>query len=292
MSSKQSVQFSSNHFVIYRDNSGNPASEKQLVALSQSWKRNEYNGYLSKSTRSKIVKMLNCWAESIYVHDKCQKCDELRKNRKLRFLTLTLSAKQSMIDNDVKRRLLIPFISDLKRLFHVEHYFWRAEAQKNGNIHFHLVIDAYIDKSKVNYLWDWHQWKSGITDVMPTEIKNYHSPSTRIEAIQGNEAVAGYITKYVTKDEGGRKIFGRIWGCSDGLRELVFPAVAFTQEVAEEITRVEDKHVYEVVKRDVFILHMASVLRHKCFENSWLRTEIEDVYLLNYNHLYYSPLIE
>lgn len=292
MSSKQSVQFSSNHFVIYRDNSGRNATDKQLVALSQSWKRNEYNGYLSRATRSKIVKMLNCWAESIYVADKCQINSELRKSRKLRFLTLTLSAKQSMIDNDVKRRLLVPFISDLKRLFHVEHYFWRAEAQKNGNIHFHLVIDAFIDKSKVNYLWDWHQWKSGITDVMPIEVKKYHSPSTRIEAVQGNEAVAGYVTKYVTKDEGGRKIFGRIWGCSDGLRELVFPAVAFTQEVAEEITRVEDKNAYEVVRRDVFILHKISVLRGKCFHDSWLRTEIEDVYLLNYIKLYNSPLIQ
>jgi hypothetical protein len=251
-----------------------------------SWGSNEYNGELSRATRSKIVKMINVWAESIYVsHTSCLP-DKTKSDLRLRFLTLTLPSTQHLLDNEIKRVLLTPFIELLKRKYGLKHYFWRAEAQRNGNIHFHLVIDCFVPKNEVNFYWDSLCFGSGFQIAEPVLTKDYKTPSTRIEAIQGVSAVAGYVVKYVCKSEGGRKINGRIWGCSDGLRSMSMPVIAYTNDVAVEIDRVSQTKKYEIKTNEYSCVHKVSILRSHLFFDSWIRTELELMYKTNYEILY------
>ncbi|MFL0146661.1 rolling circle replication-associated protein, partial [Tenacibaculum maritimum] len=71
----------------------------------------------------------------------------------LAFVTLTLPYAQMHTDA-VLRRSLIKFIDNLRKTYGVEHYVWKAEAQKNGNIHFHLIIDKYINMDVIKRLWN------------------------------------------------------------------------------------------------------------------------------------------
>lgn len=286
MATRQAVKFGSKSFTIYRDRSGIPPTEKQLNVLKQNWSQIEYNGFLSKGTRRKIMTMLNCWAECVYCYNQYESDYEKKRDRRLRFLTVTLPEKQNITDNEIKRRILMPFIQELKSLFNVEHYFWRAEAQQNGNIHFHIIVDKYLDKHKVAYIWDNHCYNGDQLSFAPVWHKEYHSASTRIEAIQGNEAVAGYVTKYVVKDDGGRKIFGRIWGCSDKLREIAVPLIVFTNEVAKEVTEMESQIKYEVVRTDLYIIHKIDLLRDERVKETWLSQELFKYYLNQYLFLY------
>lgn len=280
------AKFESNRIVVYRDRSGAKASKKQLDVLSKNWSRVEYNGFMSKTTRRKLINMIQAWADSLYVkHKESYKLEDERV-RKLRFLTLTLSAVQNMTDNEVKRRLLIPFISELKRRFGVRNYFWRAEAQKNGNIHFHLIVDEYLPKCEVNWLWDCHQALAGITKTSVTFVSEYHSPSTRIEAIQGVQAVAGYVIKYVTKDDGGRKIFGRIWGCSDELRNIGCPVLEYCNETSAILEAVVKDEPDKKEVSDYVIKFNVSVLRNDKFVGTWIRDIVEMYYVDLYDVLY------
>lgn len=292
MATRQAIKFQSKSFTIYRDRSGMAATEKQLSVLRQNWSAIEYNGFLSKGTRRKIMNMLNCWAECIYCYNQVEQDYDKKRDRRLRFLTLTLPERQTITDNEIKRRILVPFIQELKSLFHVEHYFWRAEAQQNGNIHFHLIVDKYLDKERVNYIWDNHCYNGDQLSFAPVWHEKYHSASTRIEAIQGNEAVAGYVTKYVVKDDGGRKIFGRIWGCSDKLRDIAVPSIVFTNEVAAEITNIERSVKYEIHKTDLYIIHKIDLLRDKRIIDSWLVTDLFNFYVDQYFYLYNINILE
>ncbi len=292
MATRQAVKFGSKSFTIYRDRSGISATQKQLDVLKQNWSAIEYNGFLSKGTRRKIMTMLNCWAECVYCYNQFEKDYEKKRDARLRFLTVTLPERQSITDNEVKRRILMPFIQELKSLFHVEHYFWRAEAQQNGNIHFHIIVDKFLDKHKVAYVWDNHCYNGDQLSYAPIWHEKYHSASTRIEAIQGNEAVAGYVTKYVVKDDGGRNIFGRIWGCSDKLRDISIPSVLFTNEVAEEITNIEKEVKYETVKTDLYIIHKIDLLRDKRVIDSWLANDLYYFYLDQYFFLYNINILD
>lgn len=283
---KQALSIKTDKLIVYRSGEGRTLSQRQLDVLQNNWRKVDYNGYLSKETRSKIMNMLTAWADSINVNRRFCGNYELSRERRLRFLTLTLSEPQSMLDNQIKRKALMPFIQKLKELFHVEHYFWRAEAQKNGNIHFHLIIDSFIKKDVVNYSWDLCQWNAGMLKNKPTYKEGYHTASTRIEAVQGERAVAGYVIKYVTKEDGARKIFGRVWGCSDALREISTPLMEFDNETAAEITRAENERVYDVHRGDFVIIHKTSVLYDKYWEHSDLRARIESYYYGVYLMLY------
>lgn len=286
MALKQILKVGSKSIVVYRTRACTKATEKQVNALSQSWGSVEYHGFLSRGTRSKIITMLNAWADSIYSHNMCSTSVSAKKSRKLVFLTLTLPEQQKLVDNEVKRRALMPFIQELKQFFGVQHYFWRAEAQMNGNIHFHLVIDQFIDKSEVNYIWDKHLWLSGLCSVAPLFVEKYHTATTRIEGIQGVASVAGYVCKYVTKSDGGRKIFGRIWGCSDSLRSLLVPAQEFTNEVASDFERVKTITKPEILDNGKFIIAKVDVLRDCRLRDTLLFSYTHSILLTNYINLY------
>lgn len=86
------------------------------------------------------------------------------------FITLTMPSKQLHHDNYIKDHCLGPFIEWLKspntyitqrgkskglqQGCNVKSYVWRAESQKNGNIHFHIVCDRWIDKDQIRWRWN------------------------------------------------------------------------------------------------------------------------------------------
>lgn len=286
MKTTQGIVIKSDRFVIYRNSKGKTLSKNQLEALSQSWKKVDYNGYISKSTRSKIIAMLTGWADAINTYNNYGVSTECKKKRKLRFLTLTLSKEQTMLDLEVKRKALMPYIQMLREKCGLELYFWRAEAQKNGNIHFHLIIDCYIEKEKANYLWDLAQYNAGMLSIKPRFLQDYHTASTRIEAVQGDKAVAGYVIKYVTKEEGVRKIFGRIWGCSKELKKISAPVMEFSNEIAKEVTEKASTKTYEVYETDFFIIHSTSILYDRLWQFTQVRTLLENFHFDQYITIY------
>lgn len=81
-----------------------------------------------------------------------------RKNRnpiynyRMSFITLTLPSLQSETDVEVKEYLNL-FLTDLRRVYNIQNYVWRAELQENGNLHFHLVIDKYVDYNILLNYW-------------------------------------------------------------------------------------------------------------------------------------------
>lgn len=72
----------------------------------------------------------------------------------LSFLTLTLPADQEHPDKVIKNQCLNHFLTVLRQKFGVKHYIWKAELQKNDNIHFHLLIDRYIHYTRIRTQWN------------------------------------------------------------------------------------------------------------------------------------------
>ncbi len=72
----------------------------------------------------------------------------------LTFVTLTLPSAQlrnaagEYDDEHAKRKLLRPMLERLKYKFGVQAFIWVSEPQENGNIHFHILIDKYINNTK------------------------------------------------------------------------------------------------------------------------------------------------
>jgi hypothetical protein len=280
------IKIKSNSVVCYRDTTGRQATGLQLEVLSTNWKRVDYSGNISNQTRRKLVNMLSVWSDSIYAYNRCFGLLNSFDAVSLKFLTLTISKATNKGDNEVKRILLVPFIQTLIRKYGITHYFWRAEAQANGNIHFHLIIDKYVDKSEVNFAWDMAQFVAGITESAPLWREKYQSPSSRIESCKSTGHVEAYVVKYCLKDEKHRKIEGRVWGCSDSLRELKQVSYLTCIEVVEEFTKMVNSTKCEVFEGDHFKIYFIDVLRCEDASSNWLKCDLESCLIDNYKKLY------
>ncbi|SOE24079.1 hypothetical protein SAMN06298216_4449 [Spirosomataceae bacterium TFI 002] len=158
---------------VYRSAFKRLHNDKRIDNLNnQNGNDNTYNGYLSPGATREIKRRLEVWLTAI------DTALQLSKQKKMvivdqvlpTFVTLTLPSAQSHSDYSIKKYVLDPFLSWLKvtskdvfktgintgkqKGFGVECFFWRAEAQKNGNIHFHIVCDRFIPWQRIRQKWN------------------------------------------------------------------------------------------------------------------------------------------
>ena len=147
MSIKNNVIFHESCCVIYKRFPAGKKSQKNSKSLANLNKvhANGYNGFMSDATARKAKKMINCLLLAIkHTHGK-----------KSTFVTLTLPAIQKHDDNFIKKNLFADrFMKVMKKKFKTQHYFWRAEPQKNGNIHFHVLFDIFIPWQDIRGNWN------------------------------------------------------------------------------------------------------------------------------------------
>lgn len=122
---------------------------------------------------------------------------------KVNFVTLTLASKQVHDDNTIKVQLLQPFLDSLRKTWKCKHYLWRAESQKNGNIHFHIITDVYIPKWQLRTRWNDIQNKLGYVDRWISKKKLKQPPSTEVKSVKNIRKLGAYLAKYCAKNPEG-----------------------------------------------------------------------------------------
>lgn len=210
----------------------------------------KFKGVLSPRTRAKIRGILFAWHNARMTHT--------RNKYGLIAITLTLSAPQRHSDKEVKSLMLNQFLTELRTAHGCRNYYWVAEAQDNENIHFHVLIDKFLDKNTLTEIWNRIQQKVGyIPEGADTSNKLY--PSTQIEKVKSAANMATYVSKYLTKDqEERRKIEGRLWSCSREIANLGNCRMEITDEEAaaicdsiadEDIINIEDTEVKVILPK-------------------------------------------
>ena len=183
-------------------------------------RKKAYQGEQSISSIKRVKECLYTWCYSIAEGNKFNKSRGSKKKIQLVMATLTLSSKQVHTDKEIKSKILEPFIKKLKYQYNIVNYFWRAEPQENGNIHFHLVIDKFIDKIDLQDDWNFYQNKLGYVDRYLEKTGKVNPPSTQIQVFAGNAKSIEYLLKYLTKENNRRKIEGLQMRVSNKLSHL------------------------------------------------------------------------
>lgn len=268
--------------VVYKSREDKEITEAQIQALRENWKAIEYNGFMSEETKKKLSRKLSSWSRSIEIGNKYTKSNERNYIRKILFLTLTLPFDQTTTDVHIKRYLLTPFIAYLKTTNKINYYFWKAEAQSNGNIHFHILIDKYIDKNEINRAWNsfCSSYYTKQTGQTRESIKN--APSTKIEAPKNGDSIENYVLKYALKEDSHRKINGRIWGMSDELREIDVPIFEMSDEIAKCITDLDKVKKITIIQGDYFRIYEVDLID----ENNYIGSKFQDEIIIHYLDIY------
>lgn len=86
--------------------------------------------------------------------------------------TITLSSPQRHSDQEIKSKLFNQLLTELREQNGMTHYIWRAEKQQNGNIHFHLVTNTFLNAAKLRQRWNRIQNKLGYVDAYACRMNN------------------------------------------------------------------------------------------------------------------------
>ena len=213
------------------DNGPNSTTSKKFNF--DDYKKQEGSNKLSSFSIRKIAKSIK-WLEYVSKPKRVYN-NKYRSyfNFKLAFVTLTLPSLQQHDDKEIKSKCFDYFLNSLRKRFDKIEYIWRAERQKNGNIHFHIVIDSYIDYNKINYYWNtalerlgyissyqkrclslyknfdaycFHNKQCTDKSILLKRYKkgvktNWSSPNTSdVHSLRKIKNVISYVTKYLTKD--------------------------------------------------------------------------------------------
>jgi hypothetical protein len=160
-------------------------------------------------------------------------------NFKINFLTLTLPAKQAHPTSQITNECLNQFLSEIRQRTKMENYVWRLEFQHNGNVHYHVVTDTYIDYFFAQKIWNRILSKLGYIDAFASKMKKLSAydyfleygekrkqtfeeshksyvkgrsegwrnpPSVDVKSCTSNKHIGLYISKYFSKKKDGNPI--------------------------------------------------------------------------------------
>lgn len=189
---------------------------------------------ISKSGQKKIQEKIN-WMY-ILAKSRYQKTYSGKEifNFKINFLTLTLPSAQMHPTSQITTECFNQFLTEIRLRTNMENYVWRLEFQKNGNLHYHIVTDTYIDYHFCQKIWNriinklsyidkfqakfsemnLHQYIGAVKysdHVDFTQLaKRYYkgvaekwtnAPSVDVKVCTSNKAIAYYISKYFGKNK-------------------------------------------------------------------------------------------
>lgn len=241
-------------------------------------------GTVSRNTRKRICKLIENAVNAVYTGYDWKK--SYKDQPYISFLTTTLPAKQMHSDKILKRAFTV-FLENLVKTYGVKFYLWKAEAQSNGNIHFHVLIDRYVDHQTVRRLWNSQMKSLGYIDEYAKSMnergfvynsnskksremqhldylthKNagFNNPnSTDIHSLKGIDDVGAYMVKYMTKEEEGKRpIIGRVWGCSRNIKFLKY-AEFVGANITRQIVEFAEKHAKRIDGIDFVLMYKGNM---------------------------------
>jgi len=187
---------------------------------------------ISKASKKKIMDSINsmyCLSQPRKVE---MKTGKIIFNYRLSFVTLTLPSKQIHSDTQIKKDCLNQFLIELRKNYGVDNYVWKAELQKNENIHFHIILDKYIDFQALRRRWNRIINKLGYVTAYSEKfqkinLSQYHATRNRmapcsfeksktayaagerskwlnpnsvdVKSVYSKKDLAVYLSKYITK---------------------------------------------------------------------------------------------
>lgn len=178
------------------------------------------DGLLSKSAQRNIrdvVSLLVACSSKKSLYD-----PELQKHIKFKvnFITLTLSSTQKHTDSWIVKNMLEPFLRQFRTKCPGLLYIWKAEKQDNGNLHFHITSNRYINLYRLREAWNSIQCKNGYLDWQRKRSAN----STDVHAVKQDGTLASYLCGYIGKKDLYKKPLKRYFKrYGKTLKELASP---------------------------------------------------------------------
>jgi hypothetical protein len=159
-----------------------PENKEEIEEVNQSFLKStrKNNGFLSVNAKRSMFKAIDYL---IITSDKKKVYSKVQKkyvNFKIVFITLTLPSKQIHSDKEITNKCFNQLLIELSKYHNVKKYVWRAEKQDNGDIHYHLLINEFIEWSELRKRWNRICNKLGYVDEYQARQKEFFKNGFRL----------------------------------------------------------------------------------------------------------------
>lgn len=323
-----------NRVTMYHEPTVKPRDPNLAPPNGQNLTRGIFNGYMSPATKRKFRRIASTWLRSIMLYraEVKRKWDPGRAYPTM--ITLTLPVQQVHSDREIYRECLMPWIQMMRRDYAIEQYVWRAEAQENGNLHYHVIVDRYIPKRAITLSWNQMIDNLDYRSRYFAETGSIEPPSTEVHALK--EKVqdpdtkqwrdidpVDYLVDYLMdaaqqepasdpvdgeepkprrivghyRDKNGKRceyftrpITGRVWGMSDGLREIKEPKARASMQLIHALEAGRNDGTIRRVDQEHATMYFGrvSLVLGRSHPGAW--AVIKQYYLQIFGHLYPDQL--
>lgn len=243
---------------------------------------------ISSATKRKISKHCKVLALSS-VRRKVKNWKGFYTDHLCTFITLTLPSVQIHEDKEITKIVLGNFLDRCRKLGLLTNYVWKAEKQKNGNIHYHILTDTYASFSTLQNIWflaldklDYvkkytekfssmsfleYSKQSFNSKKTPSEIASAYGkgiqnkwkkpPALHSVEVSDIKAIANYVSKYISKsnDNAQNCVSGRTWSASQSVTQSV-KTFCTSQEISELWYKMSD----EILKKKRYVTDFFSMV--------------------------------
>jgi hypothetical protein len=145
----------------------------------------------------------------------------------LSFITLTVSdTEKKLTGKEAYKSLLSHFLAWLRRTKNCNTYIWKAELQKNGQIHYHITTPLFINYQELRDKWNNLQRKAGLLNKYIAAKGHDNANSTDIHSVKNINDLSAYLIKYIAKESQNKEdLGGKIWDCSANLSAAKYHSI-------------------------------------------------------------------
>ncbi len=243
-------------------------------------------GQMNNTISKKIIKLIKLWQSAIDYNNTFETSPKYQQNRRLVFLTLTLPSDQKHDDQRIKKDVFFRFIEYIQVHYGIKYYLWRAERQKNGNIHFHMIVDKFLPYLSLRQTWNNHLEKLGYISEFEKKHNSRNPNSTDIAMCPNSSVVASYIAKYIVKHEAQESISGHTWGCSRELLKLKPFTEVLDSYVIENIKFLVDKYKINCFADEYFSIIPINQIQDLCLDSPLFYEQLKQHSKQHFSNLY------
>jgi hypothetical protein len=242
------------------DNVGKSINSRQNLTKSYKSK------HLTPKSKKQINKIVFHWSMCVEQIKEAKKKNNKIKRRSLAMITLTLPAKQILSDSECNKQYLSPFLNRLKKIRPNIHYLWVCEKQKNGNIHYHLIVDLFVEKTWIREVWNSILSGKPEMEQFYKKFNRRNPPSTEVDTLKKIHSAGAYITKYITKLDDKFDLECKKWDCDSDLLKLSTICLSSKYWYIEEFAHYRKYFQIEKYQKDYFQIFTFNSHFHQSFK--------------------------
>lgn len=213
-----------------------------------------YSGKLTQGAKKRLTKAISLLVQGTRKRWIRNPISNKQQLHQLTFVTLTVSdTSVSLTGKQAHKILLKPFLEWLTKTKKVNTYLWKAELQKNGQLHYHLTLPDWIHWREIRDKWNEVQNKAGIIERYREHQKAWHKNgfrvrkellphwpeyeqrkayqkgvetnwndpnSTDVHKVYKIKDVEAYLIKEIAKGiQNAQGLGGKVWDCSMNLKQ-------------------------------------------------------------------------